>query len=445
MSWTTEQVLALAPDPASAKSGKDLATTRKWVTLGQDEQAVWGECQGSGAKPYQTKIDLSEPAFSCSCPSRKFPCKHGLGLFLIFVQKPADCARGTPPTWVADWLASRAKKAEEKAKKAEPKDPSELDPEAARKLAERQAKSAAERQAKVDAGLNDLDRWLGDLARRGLAAVRGEPYSFWEWPAARMVDAQAPGVARLVRDLAGIPSSGDGWQGRLLDRLGRIHLLLEGYRRLDALPEATRADIRGLIGWTQSQEELLAAEGVRDRWVVLGQRVEEEDRLKAQRRWLWGETTGRAALVLHFAHAKQPLDASLVPGTVIEAELVFFPGNYPLRALVKSRQGTAETAAPAGSATVDAALRAYSDALARNPWLERVPVALREVWPVRRGESWAVRDRAGDLVPLAPSFGESWTLAALGGGGPIALAGEFDGDTVTPLGVWAEGRYLPLS
>src|SRR4051812_14609217 len=101
ITWTTEQVLALAPDPASGKAGKDLAGQRKkWTSLGRDERAAWGECQGSGSKPYQTKIDLSEPAFSCSCPSRKFPCKHGLGLFLLLVQQPAAFAGGPPPAWV---------------------------------------------------------------------------------------------------------------------------------------------------------------------------------------------------------------------------------------------------------------------------------------------------------------------------------------------------------
>jgi hypothetical protein len=237
INWTTEQVLALAPDPASAKAGKDLAGQRKkWDGLGQDERAAWGQCQGSGSKPYQTKIDLSEPAFSCSCPSRKFPCKHGLGLFLLLVQQPAGFAGGSPPAWVADWLASRAKKGEDKARKAEQKQQAAADPEQARKLAEQQAKRAAERQAKVDAGMNDLARWLGDLARRGLAAARGEPYSFWEGPAARLVDAQAPGLARQVRELAGVCTTGDGWQDRLLERVGRLHLLVEGYRRLDSLP-----------------------------------------------------------------------------------------------------------------------------------------------------------------------------------------------------------------
>ncbi|MEM6434049.1 MAG: SWIM zinc finger family protein, partial [Cyanobacteria bacterium P01_D01_bin.115] len=71
--WTSEQVLSLSPDANSAKRGKSLATVSQWPLLGRSEQAVWGECQGSGKTPYRTQIDLSEPAFRCSCPSRKFP------------------------------------------------------------------------------------------------------------------------------------------------------------------------------------------------------------------------------------------------------------------------------------------------------------------------------------------------------------------------------------
>jgi SWIM zinc finger len=445
MSWSAEQVLALAPDPGSSKAGKDLATLRKWVTLGRDERSAWGECQGSGAKPYQTRIDLGEPAFSCTCPSRKFPCKHSLGLFLLLVQQPAGFKDGTPPAWVADWLASREAKAEKKAKKAE-EPPAELDPEQARKLAERQARSALERKAKVDAGLADLDRWLGDLARRGLAAARGEGYDFWERPAARMVDAQAPGVARLLRELAGIPASGDGWQERLLERLARLHLLVEGYGRLDALPPEAAADLRAAVGWTVPQEEVLAGEGVRDRWVVLGQKVEEEDRIRAQRRWLLGESTGRFALALHFAHASQALDASLVPGTVIDADVAFFPGAVPLRALVKHRHGTASVMGEMqGHETATEATAAYASSLSRNPWLERFPIALRAVVPARRGDGWEVRDPEGAGLRLSPRSERPWVLAALSGGRPIGLFGEWDGETLTPMGAWTVGRFFPVA
>ena len=106
-SWTSKQVVALAPDDKSAKAGQKLATPSKWSALGSDERAVWGACRGSGAKPYLVRIDLSEPAFKCSCPSRKFPCKHALALFFLFVEKPGALSQDAPPAWLTEWLAAR--------------------------------------------------------------------------------------------------------------------------------------------------------------------------------------------------------------------------------------------------------------------------------------------------------------------------------------------------
>ena len=146
--WTADRVVAIAPDSASAKNGKSLATLNKWDNLGKDQQIIWGECKGSGKDPYRTQVDLSEPAFRCSCPSRKFPCKHGLGLLFLMVSQPTILTNGTPPDWVADWIASRAKREEkQKQKLSEPE--KIVDPEA-------QAKRANARLNKVKAGVQEL-------------------------------------------------------------------------------------------------------------------------------------------------------------------------------------------------------------------------------------------------------------------------------------------------
>ena len=81
--WTAERVQGLAPDAASAKAGLGLAGPRKWVSIGREDNALWGECQGSGKTPYRSQVDLTDGASKCSCPSRKFPCKHSLGLLLL--------------------------------------------------------------------------------------------------------------------------------------------------------------------------------------------------------------------------------------------------------------------------------------------------------------------------------------------------------------------------
>lgn len=115
LNLTEEQIIQLAPDAASVKAGKGLASPGKWVLLACSERAVWGHCQGSGKNPYQTAIDLNDIAFKCSCPSRKFPCKHGLGLLLLFASKPELFEQAEEPDWVATWLSKRGVKAEKNA------------------------------------------------------------------------------------------------------------------------------------------------------------------------------------------------------------------------------------------------------------------------------------------------------------------------------------------
>ncbi|HMX29515.1 MAG TPA: SWIM zinc finger domain-containing protein, partial [Blastocatellia bacterium] len=408
MNWTSEQILGLAPDASSAKAGQGLAAARHWQTLGCDDNTAWGLCQGSGKNPYQAQIDLSEPAFKCSCPSRKFPCKHALGLFLLLANQQQAFTETSPPDWVGEWLASRAKRAEQKAEKQQTKE-KPVD-EAA------QAKRSAAREAKVAAGIRELELWLRDLVRNGLAAAQTQPPQFWERMAARLVDAQAPGLAQMVRDLGGAAASGDGWHSRLLERAGKLHLLLEGYKRLPELPEEHQTDIRALIGWTVNQDDLLSQPGARDKWLVLGQRVEQEERLRVQRVWLWGENSHRAAMILNFAHGQQPLDASLVTGTKFDAELVFYPGAIAQRALVKERFAEVEQAANLTSyQTVSAALAAYAAALARRPWMEYFPMPLVAVTPLRRNEQWMLRDGEARLLPLHRSF-DGWAMTGMSGG-----------------------------
>jgi hypothetical protein len=438
---TADQIMALAPDPASAKAGQGLASPRKWASLGWSERAAWGECQGSAREPYRTQVDLDEPAFRCSCPSRKFPCKHGLGLMMILANQPAAFTQGAPPPWVAEWLAKRDQSAQQRTAKQE-RAAAPAEPGAQKQRSAAQARTVAAREAKVSAGVEELSRWLRDLVRQGLASAQDRSHSSWESIAARMVDAQAPGLARMVRDLAGVPDSGEGWQDRLLQRLARLFLLLEGYRRLDTLPPEEQAEVRATVGWTQSQDELLAGAGLRDRWLVLGQRVEDEDHLRVLRTWLWATDAGRPALALAFAAPGQPLDRSLVAGTALDAELVFFAGAHPLRALVKQRHGPPAPLDRMPGDGLAAATQAYAAALARSPWIEHFPLALTGVTPLRDGERWFMRDAEGLVLPLARRFARGWRLLALSGGQPLGLFGEWDGEALLPLSAWAEDRFV---
>ncbi|MCJ8278704.1 MAG: SWIM zinc finger family protein [Rivularia sp. ALOHA_DT_140] len=436
--WTQEQILALAPDASSAKNGKALATSRKWSSLGCNEKAAWGDCQGSGKNPYRTQIDLAEPAFKCSCPSRKFPCKHGLALFLLFVNEKELFTQNVVPDWVNDWIEARSRKQVKKEEKLETKskEKKEINPDA-------QAKRAAKRLNKVTGGMQDLEIWLRDLVSNGLAAAQEQPYSFWDEAAARVVDAQASGVARLVREMGSISHSGTGWQERLLSQLGRVYLLNEAFKRLETLPISVQADIRTQIGFSQNQQELSMRQGIDDSWFILGQSLGEEDRLRIQRTWLWGKQTQQKALILNFAHGSQPLDSSLVPGSCINAELVFFESAYLLRAIVKTRQDTVtQVDTMPGYSNISNMIQEYSQALAKNPWIEQFPTAIRGALPIKQNDDWFVRDEEKQLLPLKSKFKHSWQLLSLSGGYPIDIFGEWDGKCFLPLSVWVDNRFV---
>ncbi|HEX6040800.1 MAG TPA: hypothetical protein VFZ20_22260, partial [Longimicrobium sp.] len=266
--------------------------------------------------------------------------------------------------------------------------------------------------------------------------------------AARLTDAQAPGAARLVREMAAVPGRGDGWPGRLLARMARLDLLAQAAERMDALPEPVAADVRAALGWTARQDEVLASGSAeRDAWTVLGTRTEAEEALRVQRTWLRGERTGRTALLLAFAAAGQPMEPAPAPGTRLDAELVFYAGNLPQRALVRERFGAPEPAAAlpdAGSA--DDALGAWADVLRRNPWTERIAVVLGGVVPARGEDGgWMMRDADGAALPLARvAEPAAWMMLAVAGGRPADVAAEWDGDALLPLGMVADGRYLVL-
>ena len=424
--WTAREVLGFAPDSRSARAARALATTWPWSGTGATTELAWGTCQGSAPAPYHTCVTLALPSFSCTCPSRKHPCKHALGLLLLWAGGQVPAA-AEPPAWVQRQAAA---KAERVARKRAP------DPEA-------QARRAAARAGRIGAGLEELDRWLHDLVRSGLAAAQARSASFWGEMAARLVDAQAPGAAGLVRRLGGTVRSGAGWEGRALAQAGRLHLLACGWARLADLDDPARAGVRARVGWPVPIEDVLARPASRDRWHVAGRwetPVGEGERLRVQRTWLWGEASGRPALVLEFALPTGSFRSDLAPGTVIDAEVAFYPGPAPLRAVVAARWGLPEPMRQMpGWMTIEEAFAAHGDALARDPWLDRWPVLLPSVVACERG----LRDAAGAPLPLRGPAAARRPVA-LPGGRPIGVMGEQEEGMLRSLAAVADGRYVAL-
>jgi hypothetical protein len=310
------------------------------------------------------------------------------------------------------------------------------------------ARRSQQRADRVRAGLAELETWLRDQIRAGLAPLpaQGGGYRHAEAIAARMVDAQAPGVAGTLRRLSPIPVSGDGWPGRLLAEYGQLHLLARAYGALDALPAPLAATVRSRVGFTTGREEVLAGPAVTDHWLVLGGRDLLDAAVPARRIWLRGRASGRFALLLSFAvggmFGAHP-DASLIPGTQLHADLHFYPGQPALRAVVGVRHGEPEPAGqPDETDHVAGLLDRWAAALGQDPWLTEWPAVLAGV-PVPDGRRWQFADGSGRAVPLLG--GEpAWALLAVSGGYPVAVAGEWSPAGLTPLTVWHGDRAVRL-
>ncbi|MEU9315473.1 SWIM zinc finger family protein [Streptomyces sp. NPDC048295] len=438
--WTVEQVLALAPDEASRKAGSKLGSAGPWSGGGCDGSgAVWGLCGGSGSKPYRTVVDTTGPAYTCSCPSRKFPCKHALGLLLVWASDESALPPGGVPDWAGEWLTGRRERSAGKGERAEQRTADGVsaagpaDPEAARRRAERRAE-------RITGGAQELEERLADLLRGGLAAADQPGYGLWEETAARMVDAQAPGLAARVRELGAVAASGPGWPVRLLEECALLHLLDSAWLGIDRLPEPLAATVRTRVGLTAPAE----GPPVRDHWLVLAQYDTPDGKIVTRRIWLHGRETGRTALLLSFGAAGRSPGLALPVGGTLDAELTPYPGAGQLRAELGRQFGVPSPAGtPPPGDTAAAAIEAYGHALREDPWLDAWPVALRDVIPVPSGDGWQLADASGGAaLPLAPaalSRPGLWRLVALSGGAPVTVFGECGHRGFDPFAAWSAG------
>jgi hypothetical protein len=77
------------------------------------------------------------------------------------------------------------------------------------------------------------------------------------------------------------------------------------------------------------------------------------------------------------------------------------------------------------------------------PWLERIPIILCNVVPLKtESGDWLARDVCGQALPLERF--QHWTLLAYSGGQPLDLIAEWNGDALTPLGVFIANEWHPL-
>ncbi|WP_411721566.1 SWIM zinc finger family protein [Mycetocola sp.] len=410
-----------APDASSLAAARKLAHPGPWSDTGSNDVLVWGKCQGSGKTPYQVSVDIAAPAYRCSCPSRKFPCKHALALLLLWSRGEAADAGTETAGFAQEWASQRTDRTTSRVQRqtGQPVD------------AQAQARRLADRMALMDAGVDDFARWLSDLVRTGLAAARSQPYAWWDGVAARLVDAQLPGLAEQVRAMGSDVHARTDWADHLLLVAGRWWAVTRAWRSRDALNPTESADLRATVGWAVPTADVEGTEALPGPWLVLGAHRSDDGRLQQQRTWLRGND-GTVVVVLDFAAQSAALATPQLAGATLDATVARYPGSEPRRAMFTSavRPGGTATSLGKGGSISDA-LQAASAAVALSPWRSRFPVLLDGV-RVFPGDGGWVQDGTGNALPLIDAALDS--LLALTGGHPVDIFGELE-----------EGRIRPLS
>ena len=479
--WSAEQVEAIAPTPAAMTAARPLVSLSRWGSTGADDRVLWGVCRGSGTEPYDTMVDHVGVGFSCTCPSRRRPCKHALALLMLWANgQIVDTA--APPELEA-WLARRIaahqvsdtrrvpdttpnSTALESTPGVQPTPAHEVSTRAAGVDHARDDRSAVsdtpggvsdtlpgaddakpprdrgrdERVERMYAGLAELDRWLDDRMRTGLADPALARYGTWDELAARLVDAQAGSLANRIRRLAGLVGASPDWHSDVLAELGMLHLLSHAARRIGSLPGPLADAVATTVGWQVRQADILGGVPDTDEWIIAGRSDTREDRIEVRRHWLRGVNSGRWALVMSFAAYRQSLDTSLLVGTSVHADLHRYPGPA-LRAVVGHRHADALDSARPPAVDVAGACHEIGSMLVAEPWLDRVPTTVRAA-VTRSGSGWLLVDDTGSLPLLAG--GSIAPLLAISAGDLVDVTVEWTPHGVVPLTIHLPDRSIDI-
>ncbi|TPN84906.1 SWIM zinc finger family protein [Mesorhizobium sp. CU3] len=398
MQLDLKTIEALAPDQASLGAAAKLTKRSNWPRLESHAQLplIWGECQGSGSNPYRVAFDTSDHGYKCTCPSRKFPCKHILALAWIGATAEASFTRvDQTPDWVNDWLGRRRKPGQPPAQapaRAEGKSideasrPEEIAPVEDAAAVERreaaQRKRAEDTRSAVSAALDELDQWIADQLRLGLAGFVDACSERCRRIAARLVDLKATALAGRIDELPArlMALRGEERPDAAIRELGKLVLLAKAWR---AAPDD--AELKRLVSTSETRDQILAnpdAVQVESDWEVLGEKIEtRREGLVSHATWLLDlkSPTPRFALLLDFFPASAGRRSGAWPAFVPEAD------GDPLAAYAAFQDGA--------------------------PWLSDCPIILPAgaiALDDKDGAWWqAVSDPHGIALPVAGSVDQT--------------------------------------
>ncbi len=444
MHITDEIVLNLAPDVATYDRGRGLAIPQRWVDLMGNGNAIWGGVAVNKEGVFTTAVDLVTPpiAFKCDCPVKRKPCKHGIGLLLLFLRQPEIFGATDPPKEIAEWIDKRASK-------KTPKEAPNRTPEQEIQFEINKANKYADRKEAMNAGLKDIRLWMQDLARFGIANAMQQGPTFWQNIAARCTDAKLGGFGRLFRAIAFRHALHPDDVGTIADRIAEIWLAIRAFDKFDYLEPSQQDDLLALAGVNTPKSSLEQQPSKHDTWIVVGVRhgkLEDElNPLAWRRTHLYGLQSRRFATLIDFlTPPTYTYENNWTIGHAFQGEVIFYPSAYPMRAIVKN--GTITETPPIEALTgLDEMLRRRAEALGKNPWIRTFPFMVEGSVQVRDEYAFFLTDSLQHQLPLQCNATVGWQLVALCGGNTRIITCEFEGNTLAPIGIFTDGQWHSIN
>lgn len=408
------------------QSAKEIAFPYRWENLAGNEKMLWGT-QTTKRNSYETMVDMryEKMAFNCTCRSRKKPCRHAIALLLLLLHfNDAFAVKAEPEEVMQDWLKRRDQR-------LQPKSRSEEEEQV---LAEKRQQNRDKRLQQMQRGLDELEIFLHDALRNGIATFVTQPVSFWQEWAAKLIAAKIKGIANRIAAFPQLLRL-DNWNEVILREIGDIYLIVRGFRQLEHLPEGLQQELFTTIGVNAKRAEVLEQKSESDLWKVLAIEEGEEDQLRYRRTWLYGKSSQQFALDLEFVWGNADFLSAWKTGSVWRADCFFYPAQYLQRALFQNEELTNQIIDIQGVSGFEELQKTYIEALSKNPWLTNFPFFISGLKFIRSQETFYWCDKAQkQLIVSTTNETTRWQLYGLSAGEPIDV-----------FGIWRSQQFLPLA
>ncbi|TAF34605.1 MAG: SWIM zinc finger family protein [Cytophagales bacterium] len=422
-------------DEANLARAAKLAHAKSWFELGFNKQAAWGLCTSSGSVPYHVCMSLNgDLKSSCSCPSRIYPCKHVVALFLLFCAQGMQTVDSPQPIWVGDLLQKWQDSSEKK-----------LSPKEETLQTTVHSAPSESRIQNIKSGFLKFKLWLEDTSSIGVAELLNKPIAFWTEPAMLLNDAQAGAVANKIKSMAKNirPDS----PKVLIHQLGYLSFLIDFWLNSSPADLETAYDLWASVGISVKKEQVLQSKSLEDTWCLVGSTLDDApDSMRLQRSWYYGVKHKRFAAFWDFKHTSLDFEPHLAMlGKGFSGKAYFFPSQYPLRAIFEPSKVSENLEIKlSGYTSISSALADFKASFLKQPFLNTFPMCLEAVYFLYTGSEYVLKDHNAHYLPISDRFNAHFELWLQGGEQAIKLFGEWNGHTFLPLTLVQDSFFCTL-